>query len=285
MLFTVMALNFQYGGRRDADGRPDDRWPDLVGIVSKEKPDLLLGQEAHGWGGFPRLQAAAEDALGMRAHVAPSPSGAHTVVMHRTDTLQWRRWETRYARETLNGFGVGVLDLIADPKVKVPLTAIPVHLNPYSVQRAATEAQLLIGRLYRYGGMGLMGGDINHPAPGDPEPDWDSVPPYNRSSRCHRRSHPDEPWRGNTLVGQTLRDADLVDAAAHMAAHTEDTGLLAPTARHGGIRTDQIWVTDNMTDAVADYRRIPTGQASDHDAILVTIDTAALRQVQARPWT
>ncbi|TDD31206.1 endonuclease/exonuclease/phosphatase family protein [Actinomadura sp. KC06] len=284
-----MTLNFRYGGRADARGRPDDRWGDLVEIIRKVEPDLLLGQEAHGWAVDPRLQADAEDDVGLRAHVAPSRSGAHTVVMHRTSTLRWRQWETKYAHDTHHGFGVAVLDVLADPEVQVPLTAISAHLNPYSVLAAAQEAQLLAARLYRYGGMGVIGGDINHLPPGDPEPDWESVPPYNRSSRCQRRYLPDQEWCADREVGFTLADAGLLDVAALIATRQPAPGtaeeLLVPTGHHGGVRTDQIWVTDNMTEAVCDYRRVGTGQASDHDATLTTIQTTALHHVEAREWT
>ncbi|WP_067892871.1 endonuclease/exonuclease/phosphatase family protein [Actinomadura chibensis] len=284
-----MTLNFRYGGRTDAHGRPDDRWADLVEIVREVAPDLLLGQEAHGWVADLRLQADAEEALGLRAHVAPSRSGAHTVVMHRTDLLRWRQWETKYAADTHHGFGVAVLDVLGDPEVRVPLTAISAHLAPYSVLAAAQEAQLLAARLYRYGGMGVIGGDINHVPPADPEPDWASVPPYNRSSRCQRRYLPDHEWRADREVGFTLADADLLDVAALLATRQPDPGateeLLAPTGHHGGVRTDQIWVTTNMAQAIQEYRRIDTGRASDHDAILTTIQTTALHHVEARQWT
>ncbi|MFI0406559.1 hypothetical protein [Actinomadura sp. 3N508] len=288
MQLTVMSLNFKYAGRTDSDGRPDPRWPDQVDIIRKVDPHILLGQEAHGWEADPRLQADAEHDLGMRAHVAPSKSGAHTVVMHRPDVLRWRHWETKYARESRHGFGVAVFDVIADPKMKVPLTVISAHLHPSSAQKAATEAQVLIERLYRYGGMGLLGGDINHLGPADTDPDWSTVPPYNRSSRCYRRAVPDGPWLGNPLVALTLADGDLYDVAELIADREGDEAadkeLLAPTGHNGGVRTDQFWVTDNMADAVLGYQRIPTGKASDHDAIVATIDTAALHEVEAREW-
>ncbi|WP_433464045.1 hypothetical protein [Spirillospora sp. CA-128828] len=285
MQLTLMSMNLQYAGRSDADGRPDDRWPQEAEIVRKVRPDILLAQEAHGWMADPRLQAAAERDLDMRAHVAPSRSGAHTVLMHRTDTIRWRHWETKYADQTLHGFGVAVLDLLADPKVKTPLTVITAHLTPYSAHAAAQEAQVMLGRVYRYGGMGLIGGDINHCPPGDTEPDWDSVPPYNRSSRCHRRHlPPQEPFRANHIVGQTLADGDLHDVAAHLATdNPSSTELRAPTG-HGGIRVDQVWVTANMVNTVLGYRQIDTGRASDHNAIVVTFSTDALHDVQERTW-
>lgn len=80
----------------------------------------------------------------------------------------------------------------------------------------------------------FLGGDVNH-CPilldGEPEPDCQAVQPYNPSSRCLRRTSTDEPWRGDQIVGMTLRDGDLVDVAAYVAADRKDLGLLAPTGR------------------------------------------------------
>ncbi|RFS81453.1 hypothetical protein D0T12_31375 [Actinomadura spongiicola] len=72
---------------------------------------------------------------------------------------------------------MAILDVVADPEVRVPLTAISAHLNPYSVLAAAPEAQLLAARLYRYGGMGVIGSDINH------------IPPRRRRAELGKHPH------------------------------------------------------------------------------------------------
>ncbi|TDB71212.1 hypothetical protein E1264_42550 [Actinomadura sp. KC216] len=289
MLLTAMTLNFQYGGRSDTRGRPENRWPALVDIVKKVSPDLLFGQEAHGWMTDPRLQAEAEDSLGMLAKVAPSKSGAHTVIMYRPEVLEWKHWETKYGfEESRHGFGVAVFDITADPKVTVPLTAISAHLHPSSLLRAAMEADVLVERIYRYGGMGIIGGDINYQGIDDDDPDWEKAAPYFRAARCHRRSGPDVPWLGNTLVAQTLSDGDLYDVANLIATRLDDPEadreLFAPTGHHGGIRNDQFWITDNMRDAVLGYCRVPTGDAGDHDAVVTTYETTALHDVEYLEW-
>jgi endonuclease/exonuclease/phosphatase family metal-dependent hydrolase len=285
MQLAIMSVNTQYGGWQGSDGRPQTRWPGLVDVITGVRPHILLLQEAHGWQVDPRQQANAEADLGMRALVAPSRSGGHTAVMYDTRVLRWQQFETKYAGETHHGFGVAVLDLLHERGPGVPLTVISAHLHPYSARKAASEADLLAGRVHRYGGMGLIGGDINHVPPGDPEPDWTTVPPYNRSSRCRRRADLDDPWRANTIVGETLRDADLVDVAAHLADTTGDTRYRAPTARQGGVRADQIWITPNLLPALTGYRQITTKPFSDHDAIVVTLDTTHLHHVSDREWT
>ncbi|TDD25593.1 hypothetical protein E1287_37195 [Actinomadura sp. KC06] len=210
------------------------------------------------------------------------------MLMFRPDVLRWRQWETKYAYETHHGFGVGVFDITADPEVKVPLTALTGQLIPYSVQKAAIEAQVRIARLYRYGGMGAIGADINSQGVAHNDPDWSAVPPYNRFARCHRRYGPDEPWLGNPLVAQTLNDGDLFDVANLISARLDDPKadkeLFAPTGHHGGIRNDQFWVTGNMLDAVLGYRRVPTGKAGDHDGVVTTYETTALHDVEYREW-
>jgi hypothetical protein len=144
-LLTVMTLNIKEGG--------DGRWADLTALIREAGPDLLLLQECRGWADddYQRL-ASAESDLGMRALIAPSRSGFHTVVMS-TGRLTWKAWETRYASELLHGFGVAVFAL---SNVTLPLSVISAHLTPYSAAAAAQEAQLLIARVYRRGGLGIM---------------------------------------------------------------------------------------------------------------------------------
>lgn len=286
MRLTIMAQNLQYGGRANSQGRPDNRWPRLAEIIRAVRPDILLCQEAQRWGADPRLPAQAEAELGLRACVAPAPYEANTAVMFNPDILRCAQWETKYAPKVTHGFGVAVFDLIADPGVKAPLAVSSAHLTPYGAAAAEQEALLIAARVHRYGGMGVIGGDVNYYPPGDPEPDWESVPPYNRAARCLRRTSPDKPWRGNPQVGHALYDEDLVDVAALLAARQDGSReeLLAPTGHRGGLRTDQFWITKNMIGAVDSYRRVPTGRASDHDAVVTVLETEALHHVRVRDW-
>jgi endonuclease/exonuclease/phosphatase family metal-dependent hydrolase len=272
----IMSLNTRYGGRINADGRPEGRWPLLADLIADIDPHVLLLQELVGWRGDPRLQAAAEKDLAdrdcpIRFKVAPSGTDSHTAVGRRTDALDWRQFETKYSDKVENGYGVAVLLPHDAPDQAPGLTVISAHLTAYSTDAAAHEAQRMIGRLYRYGGIGVLGGDINHMPVGDPEPDWDAVQPYNRSSRCLPRHLPDDPWEGNRAVGHVLANGGLIDVAAHLARTRQQAELRAPTAP-GGIRVDQIHVTGNLTDAITDYKTYSA--ASDHDAIVATLNLA-----------
>ncbi len=278
--YTIFSQNIQYGGTRDADGAHEDRWPGLVERITSVEPDVLLLQEADRWHTDARLKARAERELGMRAFVAPSPTtGLHTVAMVKHELRCSRPFEIKYSHLTHHGFGVAVLEL---PELAVPLTVISAHLHPNSAEAAAQEAQLIASRAYRYGGIGIVGGDINHVPLGDPEPDWGSVQPYNRSSRALRS--PDGTLKANRIVGEKLSLADLTDVAAHLADQRSDQSLRAVTARHGGVRVDQFHVTPPLVPAVLDYRRVDPGPYSDHWGIAVDIETDLLAGATASSW-
>lgn len=141
-----MSFNIQTGG--------GERWPRLVEHIRDLGPDVLALQECRGWlDNDARQLADAEHDLGMKALIAPSRSGFHTVLMIKP-TVRWTGWEVTYAGELLHGFGAARLEI---PGLALPLVAISAHLTPYSAAAAATEAQILIARAYRHGGLGVTG--------------------------------------------------------------------------------------------------------------------------------
>jgi endonuclease/exonuclease/phosphatase family metal-dependent hydrolase len=273
MLLTVMSVNAQHRAHEEG------RWRHLVQIIKSANPDLLMLQEVD-WLVSPQLQDEARRQLALSLVVGTS-MGLSTAVAWRPVGLSFIGLDTHHSLALHHGYCAPRFDIVGLPNPpKVPLVAISTHLNPYSAQTAAQEAQVVGTRAYRYGGLGLVVGDINHPPVGDPEPDWDTVPPYNRMGRCQRRTHPDDPWRANTVVGQTLADGDFVDVAGHLADARDDLSLRRPTARHGGIRTDQAHVTAPLVPAITDYHQVPTDGYSDHNAIVFTLD---LTRIDPRP--
>ncbi|MGW0731764.1 endonuclease/exonuclease/phosphatase family protein [Streptomyces sp. NPDC002851] len=277
-MLTVMSQNVKYGA--DQDGR----WVDLVETIRATRPQLVLLQEVDFLADPDRAEAAEEE-LGLRLAMAPSRN-LPTAVAWDPDHLELLGVETKLSMELHHGYcAPRFKPLGLKRELPEPLVAISTHLTPYSADAAALEAQIVCARAYRYGGIALVGGDINHMALGDPEIDWTLVQPYNRTSRCHRRKSPDEPWRGNRIVGETLRDAELTDVAAHLADLREDPTLRAHTGKHGLLRVDQTHVTPALLPAITDYQRVDPGPNSDHYGLLVSLDLERADHSQIRTFT
>lgn len=278
-MLTVMSQNVQYGA--DEDGR----WEGIVEIIRATGPQIALLQEVD-FLTDPEKAAAAEDALGLRLEVAPSRN-LNTAVAWDPAHLELLGVETKLSvSEMHHGYcAARFRPLGLERELPVPLVAVSTHLTPYSAQVAAQEAQLMCARARRYGGIALIGGDINHVPLGDEEIDWTLVKPYNRTSRCHRRKNLDEPWVGNRVVGETFRDGEFVDVAAHVADLREDPSLRAFTGKGGLLRVDQAHVTQALVPAVEDYWRVDPGDHSDHYGLAWTLDLNRIDLSQAHDWT
>ncbi|WP_405814212.1 hypothetical protein OG241_06465 [Streptomyces sp. NBC_01390] len=267
MKLTAMSLNIKLHAL--AEGR----WPAVLDLVNNVRPDLLQLQEAD-------LLADPDDAektkraLGLKLTVAPSRQ-LNTAVAWNPKALDWLDTDTRYSTTDLHhGYCAPRFKPRTDQEWPVPLVAISTHLTPFAAETAAAEAKVVIHRAYRYGGIGLIGGDINHLPLGDPEPDWEQVPPYDRVARCLPRERPDDPWLGNRIVGQTFLNGDMTDIAAHLAARDNNPELLRVTGEFGQIRTDQTHVTPALVPAIQDYQLVDPGGCTDHWGTVCTLDLA-----------
>ncbi|SEP53956.1 hypothetical protein [Amycolatopsis saalfeldensis] len=259
-MFQVMSVNLRHGAG-------DGRWAGIAALIRDVAPQILLLQEANGWAD-PEDQrlVAAEQELGMRGAIAPSPSGFHTGILIDGDAVSWDDWDTDHAHFSMHGHS----ELIATvPWLPAPLTVLSAHLSPDSADLAAQEAQVLIRHVHRTGGYGILGGDINHVPPGDAEPDWSKVPPHDRAARTVVA---DPVLRANHAVGHVLARGDLIDVAAHLADQRHDPTLRAWTGHIGMVRTDQIHITRKLLPALIDYRRIEARPFSDHDAVVAEFD-------------
>ncbi|MFF5090449.1 endonuclease/exonuclease/phosphatase family protein [Streptomyces niveus] len=262
-----MSQNAQYGA--DKDGR----WKGMVDVIRDVGPDLLALQEVdwlrHWW-----KRRKAERALGMRIVVAPSRQ-LNVAVAWNPKALRHLDTDTRYSKTDMHHGHCAprFQPLALERELPKPLVFASTHLTPYSVEAAAQEAQLLCARLYRYGGLGLGVGDINHVPLGDDEPDWTKVQAHNWASRCLRRRTAADPWRGHRLVGEVLRDGDLTDVCSHVAQRMGDFSLRQLTGKAGLIRTDQAHVTPALVPAIQNnYRRIDPGPHTDHWGIAFSLD-------------
>ncbi|MFK3983017.1 endonuclease/exonuclease/phosphatase family protein [Micromonospora sp. NPDC050397] len=277
MHLTLLTLNLQHRSMKEG------RWPGLASVIRAQQPDLVLLQEAD-WLTNPDHVRTAEDDLGMTIVGAPSrnlPVG----VAWRCDKLTLVEVDTAHSAQLHHGYSAPRFDVpgLTD-RLPVPLVVISTHLIPYSAQQAAQEAQTVATRLYRYGGLGVVGGDINHLPLGDEEPDWETIQPYNRAARCHRRRHDAEPWRGNRIVGETLRDAGLVDACAHIADQRKNPSLRRPTGKAGGVRVDQFWATASVAPAIDDYVWV-NNPHGDHHGVLTRLDLTRIDRGILRDYT
>ncbi|WP_225850130.1 endonuclease/exonuclease/phosphatase family protein [Streptomyces sp. HPF1205] len=272
MKLTVVSQNCQVGA--DKDGR----WKELLAVIRGIRPHLLMLQEVP-WLTDPDAAAAAEQDLGLSLAVAPSRR-LNTAVAWDPAVLEWQATDTEYAVTDMHhGYCAPRFTPLglAHPS-PAPLVAISTHLTPYSAQAAAQEAQILCARAYRYGGVAIVAGDINHCPLDDPEIPWEEVPPYNRTARCVPRASADEPWRGNRIVGQTFRDGEFTDVAAHFGDHQ-------PTGKAGLLRVDQAHVTPAVRPALRGYRRLNPTDASDHYGITFDLDLTAVDADCIRTYT
>ncbi|WP_035795687.1 endonuclease/exonuclease/phosphatase family protein [Kitasatospora mediocidica] len=256
----------------------------LVREIRREAPHLLFLQEVD-WLADPDEAAAAGLTLGMQVAVAPSRNLPTAVAWH-PDALRVEDVDTRYSEHDLHqGYCAprfarwGLTEAL-----EAPLVAISTHLTPYSADTAAQEAQLLVARAYRYGGFGMIAGDINHVPLGDDEIDWTLVQPYNRTARCKRRQHPDDPWEGNRIVGEVLRDGEFADVAAVVAERRHDQSPLKATGKAGLLRVDQAHTTRALSPAIEDCRVAET-DFSDHHGLVFTLDLSKADNSAVRTYT
>ena len=262
MTWTVMSVNTQHGGRLNDQFEPEDRWAGLVELIRAEDPDVVLMQETGSWHDNRWTQhARAERDLGMRVHLTRSPAGGGAAVAHRRD-VPWLAKEDHHAVHMH-----AMTHLQLDIGAAFPLVVISLHLDPFSAQLAAQQMQLAIARVYRYGGLGIIGGDINHVPLGDPEPDWSAVHPYNRTSRTVG-----DPPRGNTMVAELAQRGGLTEVGGYLADLRGDPSLRRPTGHAGLCRVDWFLTTPALRPAVVDYRVVATAPHTDHDAIAMDID-------------
>jgi hypothetical protein len=135
----------------------------------------------------------------------------------------------------------------------------------------------LLGELaHRGGGLGVIGGGINHLPVGDREPDWDRIPAYRRMALCRVPAREDERLVGDDSVGRRLAVGGFADVAARIADRrvTDHPELRGPTVSlPGGIRGDQIHVTSALASTIETCKRLEADVGA-HCGIAVDLDLA-----------
>lgn len=274
MKLKFMAQNIKRGGHFTDDNLPEDRWPLIVDRVRTEKPDFLLLSEVVDWhrDGHRDVGRAMAD-FGMAATpIAPSTNGYPTLLMYNPATVgQWTHWNPDFGDQAIHGFGIASFDV----GLPDPLTVVPVHLAPFSIDRALTEAALIATRGYRYGRYAVLGGDFNFPPAHGPEPDYSTMKPFNIQARTIMRDpNSSGPLQPDRRIGWKMEQSGYVDAMWDTYQRTGDKMLLQKTATDD--RIDQFWVSQPMGAAIADCRRLDDvpgmPKVSDHSGLILEID-------------
>lgn len=226
-LINVVSQNMAHLGLYTPNGDPDttERWHGLIGQIRQRRPDILQVQEVGQWNQNNRTPIAqAEQALGLRlVGIVTTAAGGGTGLLINPNTVSWDGWEDRYPSELHHGFrGASCAFPAWTPPGRDQRPP-----DPYSAAAAAQEAQILVARVYCYGGLGFLGGDINHfPLDNGAIPKPHQIPLYNRSSRWLRNE--DGTYVPNRAVARVLTTGGLRDVAALVVERDANPALLGP---------------------------------------------------------
>jgi hypothetical protein len=272
MLLRALSLNTRHGGVLTPEGAADGRWSPMADLIRECGAHLVCLQETQSWTAHNRQQACrAEASTGLRM-LWPTINGRSQSLMYDPDVMRLLQWEDHYTSgQREPGWpGIAVFDI----GTRIPLATTSVHLAPYSSDRGRAQASLLAWRARRYGDLALVMGDFNHlPTPhrlDPPLPDPESLPAANIAGRWDTDA--DGYLVPDRSVAHLLARARYTDTAQLVADRTGNPALLAPTGHGGGVRVDWALVTEPIVPAVVDHQAL-TVSGSDHDAVLVTVDT------------
>lgn len=277
MILTFVSQNLLYGGLRDSEGNPNERWPQLTGRINNAmaRPDFCLFQEIWGWADYGHRQLArAKKDLAMEALPLPhSPTNNGVAILYNPETTgTWQRWDDKYTGWTIHGMGLAAFDV----GLSNLLTVSSVHLDAFGSDRALQEVELLIARAYDNGPYVVLGGDFNYTPAKSPDPDYTGTPPYNIAMRTLLDdSHSPASLKPDRRIGQKMERGDFVDVARYMFEKTGDAKYQATTGNHPVDRIDQFWVSKQLAPAIVDYMVLDTPEdASDHKGIAFQLDTS-----------
>lgn len=272
--FTVACVNWHYGGVSPTGGIA--AWRDSVEALAEVEPDIVLCQEMDAGGNPAKVRRhlwRTANFLGMRPVLGP-PAGVRSLTGNHTALLL----RTHHGLEIVDDWPP---PSPADPRVpwckvelEVPelgrsLHAYSVHLSARSSVAQLQAAQTIASFVNDDDQLALIGGDFNSYPRGGPEvtsEDLKRINPHLRQTRT--RWADDGALVPNYDVDDALvRDAGLVDVAAHLPAERRNPTDLRPTGR-GGARVDRCYASKELADAATAYSQVEIG--SDHDACVFT---------------
>jgi exodeoxyribonuclease-3 len=232
----VLTWNIRNGG--------GDRLDTILGVLRRERPDLLALQELRG---FERKMPAFAAALGMTPYLARSVFGQPVAVLVRpplrilaSAAVTWRLHHAAAA-------------------VRVgPLTLVSTHLHPFSPYRRMREATWLAHRFRR--GPVLIAGDLNGLDPGT-----DHAAALASLDPLYRRRHLRPDGSADTRAVAAFERAGLRDLwreAGTGDGRTVPTGLGG--TEFGAMRLDYLLASPGLSGSVRVLRDSRTACASDH---------------------
>jgi len=273
MILNFVSQNLWYGGLRNPEGEPENRWPDLATRIKSafDTPDFVFLQEVWGWNDYGHRQLAlAKKDLKLEAMPLPHAAcGNGVAILYNPETVgSWARWDDRYTDLINHGSGFAAFDL----GLSSLLTVSSIHLDAFGVDRALHETELIIPRAYRNGPLAVLGGDFNYTSSRSPDPDYTGMRPYNIGLRTELRD--DKQLKPDRRVAKRLEQGGYVDVAQYMFDKTQDSKYQAATGNSPSDRIDQFWVTSQLASGIVDYKVLDSPEnASDHKGIAFQLDT------------
>ncbi|POX43031.1 hypothetical protein C3486_02080 [Streptomyces sp. Ru73] len=160
MEIVVASQNVSRGGIRSGSGDPQDRWPVIAEALASVSPDIVLIQEAEGWGADAARQLVrAENDLDMDGILSPSRTGLGPALLYRRETLGRRQYVNSDSSIDETHHGYTTVGWSLPPALPALLCAGSVHFTPYDATKAKQEANFVASRVHRAGGgYAILGG-------------------------------------------------------------------------------------------------------------------------------
>jgi exodeoxyribonuclease-3 len=256
----VLSYNTLFGG---FDGDTCTRYNLLVEIIREAKPDVLLAQELKGYlagGGRKALQF--ERDVGLRGFIANARNTGQNTGIFIGPEIEPLSFET----DAIHFHHAAAFLEARVPGWEKPATFISVHLCPFSPHVRLTEAAYLLN-LAAPDSLTLMGGDFNSIIPGDPEPDFASLPSH------FRARYTDPQGKSDRRALEQLLHAgyrDVADGFDGQATPTVPSSAFAGT-EFVPFRSDYLLASAAMAGCARSYdvlRNSKADRASDHYPIL-----------------
>jgi AraC-like DNA-binding protein/endonuclease/exonuclease/phosphatase family metal-dependent hydrolase len=285
----ICAVNLSYGGL-DRDSGSDQRWHKTVEALTAWAPHVVLVQEMtalHPHGLHAHLWRTAS-ALGMIPLLGPptpvSVSGNHPAIL--VDYDAGLRVLDQGPPPWLPGAGAApawAWAVLQVPGLSHLLHVYSVHLPARTAAGQREQAERLASRIAQDGALAVAGGDWNCYAPGDEglTPGvLAALPPHLRPARM--RATADGQLAAVHDVHEVLAAIGMSDIAASLPPGCRSPRQLTGTGscEHG--RIDRFYASGGLERAAVRYEQASTG-GSDHQALLLILDTAAASALTLRP--